>query len=249
VAAPDDVIARIVAASAGDAAAMVLALHWQQTRTVLAALGPREVARLLRGVRADRVSDFMAQVVPGLLPPVLGQLSLPEIAQLLPLLTMDGAVRVVQSLPPAAAAELLLILPTAQRMALQAAVPSAAAAGPAGGYPPQVEQAVRRSGGQVTWADPQRRSLVAEVFGRAVQVVAWDRPGAVFGPGDLQAAIGATDWRRITGLVVVTNASLEPGLAAAVREARAAGYVVEPVQWLDDRDDGALKRVLVRLAS
>lgn len=248
-AAPDDVIARIVAAKAGDAAAMVLAMHWQQSRTVLAALGPREVARLLRGVRADRVSDLMAQVPPGLLPAVLAQLALPEIAQLLPLLAMDGAVRVVQSLPPQVAAELLVMLPTAQRMALQSALPPAPPAGPAGGYGSLVEQAVRRSVGQASWADPQRRSLVTEVFGRAVQVVAWDRPGGSFGPAELQAAIGATDWRHATVLAVVTNATLEPTLPAAVREARVAGHTLEPVQWVDERDDGVLKRTLVRLAS
>jgi hypothetical protein len=248
VAAPDDVIARIVAAKAADAAAMVLALHWQQSRTVLAALGPREVARLLRGVRADRVAELMAQIPPGLLPAVLAQLALPDIAQLVPLLAMDGAVRVVQSLSPADAAELVLMLPTAHRMALQAAVPSAPVVG-SGGYASLVEQAVRRNVGQATWADSHRRSLVTEVFGRSVQVVAWDRPGGSFGPGDLQAAIGATDLRPGAVLVVLTNATLEPTLPGAVREARAAGYTVEPMQWIDERDDGALKRTLVRLAS
>jgi hypothetical protein len=89
--------------------------------------------------------------------------------------------------------------------------------------------------------------MVAEVFGRPVQVVAWDRPGKVFGQPDLSAAIGTVDWRQIAALLVVTNATLDPALPGAVREARSAGYAVEPVQWLDDRDDGTLKRILVRL--
>jgi hypothetical protein len=247
VAAPDDVIARIAAADAADAATIVLGLPWQQARAVVAAAGPREVARLLLGVRADRVQELIDHVPPQLMPAVLAQLPLAEIAQLLPLLSMEGAMRAVHSLPPGVAAELLLILPSAQRQALQAAVAEAAAAGPSGGYGTQVEQAVRRTVGRVTLLDARATSMLTEVFGRPVQVVAWDRPGKGFGEADLRAAIGTADWRQITGLLVVTNAALDPALPGAVREARVAGYAVEPVQWLDDRDDGTLKRILVRL--
>jgi hypothetical protein len=249
VTAPDDVIARIAAADAADAAMIVLALPWPQARAVIAAAGPRQVARLLLGVRADRVQELIDHIAPPLLPAVLAHVPLAEIAQLLPLLSMEGAMRAVHSLPPDVAAEVLLVLPSAQRRALQAVVAQAAAAGPSGGYGAQVERAVRRTVERVTLLDPRAMSMVTEVFGRPVQVVVWDRPGKQFGQADLRAAIGTADWRQVAALLVVTNATLDPALPGAVREARAAGYAVEPVQWLDDRDDGTLKRILVRLVS
>ena len=46
---------------------------------------------------------------------------------------------------------------------------------------------------------------------------------------------------------MLTNATLDPAVSATVREARQRGYVVEAVAWQDERDDGVLKRTLVRL--
>jgi hypothetical protein len=97
--------------------------------------------------------------------------------------------------------------------------------------------------------DPRVGSLLTEVFGRPVQILVKDRPAGSFANADLRGAIGATDWRRIAGLVIVTNAVLDPGLPAALRDARQHGFVVEVVHWEDERDDGALKRTLVRLGS
>lgn len=244
---PDDVLARIAAAHAADGAAMVLDLPWQQTRAVLAALGPREVARLLLGVRADRLAELLDRVPPEMLPAVLANLSVPEIAELLPLVPLQTAVRVATSLPPPTAANLLLALPTQHRVVLQRYLPIAAEAAPAGGYLEQAEQAVRRATGTANWLDPRGGALLTEVFGRPVLIVIRDRPSGVFSAADLLAAVGATDWRRVSGLVVVTNAALDPGVGGGLREARQRGYLVEVVQWQDERDDGLLKRTLVRI--
>jgi hypothetical protein len=243
----DEVLARIAAAPAADAAALVLDLPWPQARAVLAALGPREAARLLRGVRADRVAELLNHIAPGALPGVLAQLSVPDMAELVPLVPVEMAVHVVTHLPPEIAADLLLALPTQQRTVLQRLLPTPAGTGPTGRYQSEAEQALRRATGGVPQRD-QRGALWTEVFGRPIQVIVQDRPGALFGPQDLHAAMGATDWRTSTGLLVLTNATLEPALGAQLREARQHGYVVEALQWLDERDDGALKRILVRLA-
>jgi MgtE intracellular N domain len=244
----DEVLARIVAAPAADAAALVLDMPRPQTRAVLAALGPRETARLLRGVRADRVAELVNHIAPGALPGVLAQLSVSDIAELVPWVPVEMAVHLVTHLPPETVADLLLALPTQQRTVLQRLLPAAAAAGPTGRYQSEAEQALRRATGGVAQRD-QRGALRTEVFGRPIQVIVRDRPGAAFGPPDLHAAIGATDWRNSAGLLVLTNATLEPALGAELREARQHGYVVEALQWQDERDDGALKRILVRLAA
>jgi hypothetical protein len=246
---PEDIVARIVAADAGHAAALVLALPWQQTRAVLAALGPREVARLLSGARADRIPDLVTHISPGLLSAVLAQLTVADIAQLVPLLPMDLATRMVQHMPAATGAELLLVLPTHQRLALQDALPRHAPEGEESEYPRRVEQAVRQICGRVLWSDLVTGSLLTEVFGRPVLVVAIDRSGSRFTASDLRGVVAGTDWRHIAGLVVTTNASVDPDVGAALREARQHGFLVEAVAWQDERDDGVLKRILVRLAS
>jgi hypothetical protein len=247
VAPPEDVISRIVAAPPADAAALVLDLAWPQTRAVIAALGPREVARLLQGVRADRVAELLSHVSPGALPAVLANLSVPAVAELLPLVPVETAVRVVTHLSPEIADQLLLALPTQHRMVLQGLLRPAVSTAQAGGYADHAEQAVRRATGRVATRDPRGGGLLIEVFGRPVQVLVRDHPGGTFGSAELQAAVVATNWRHIVGLLVLTNAPLDPGLGAAVREARQHGYVVEAVPWLDERDDGVLKRMLVRL--
>ncbi len=244
-----DVVARIVAADPGHAAAIVVAMPWERGRAVLASIDPRDVARMLVGARADRVPDLVATIAPEQLPQVLANLDVMRIAALVPLLPMEGAVRVVQNMSPTAAAELLMALPTHQRLALQQALPPPAEPGSGGGgdYARRVEEAVRRVAGTATWRDPRAGTLVTEVFGRSVQVSVRDAPEAAFTGPDLHAIAAATDWRQISGLLVMTNSPLDPGLAAAAREVRGHGYLVEVLQWQDDRDEGALKRVLVRL--
>jgi Mg/Co/Ni transporter MgtE len=247
VAPSEEVVRRIVAAHAADAASFVLDLPRPQARGVLAALGPREVARLLRGVRADRVAELLDHIAPNQLPAVLAHLGVSEVAEMLTLVPVEMALRVVTQLAPDAAADLLLALPSQHRTVLQALLPPPAAVPTTGGYTDQAEQAVLRAAGRVSGRDPRSGGLLIEVFGRPIEVLIRDRPGGVFGPGDLHATIGATDWRHTAGLIVLTNATRDPGLGAAVREARQYGYVVEVLQWQDERDDGTLKRTLVRM--
>lgn len=240
-----DLLDRIVRAPADDAAAMVLELPPPIIPTALDALGPREVARMLLGVRADRVDELFGYIPAPLLPAALALLSVPQLAELVPLVTVESAVRLVAHLAPETAAALLLELPTQYRQVLRDRLPPPTPSD----YQQRVEQAVRRATGRVTSTDPRGGVVVTEVFGRPIQVVIRDRPGATFGAEDLVAVIGATDWRRVVGVVVLTNAVLDVALPAAVREARYRGYVVEVVAWQDERDDGTLKRTLVRLVA
>lgn len=225
----------------------MLDMPWPQARAVLAMLGPEQAARLLRGVRADRVADLLDLIDSDLLPAVLAQLAVPEIADLVPLVPVETAVRIVTHLAPDTAAETLLALPTQHRTVLQQRLPPPVVA--TSGYADQAEQAVRRATGTVSWCDPSGLTLLAEVFGRPVQVAVFDWPGATFGATNLYTVIGATNWQRVAGLVILTNAALAEGLGAALREARQHGYAVDAVTWRDEGDDGVLKRTLVRLFS
>jgi hypothetical protein len=202
-----ELLDRIVRAPAGDAAAMVLDLPPPIIRTVLDVLGPREVARLLLGVRADRVDELLSYVSSSLLAAALAQLSVPQVAELVPLVPVESAVRLVAHLAPDRASALLLDLPTQYRQVLWDRRPPPAPSD----YPRRAAQAVRRAAGHATPLDPRGGSLQTEVFGRPVQVVVRDRPGAVFGSADLAAAIGAAEWRRVAGVVCSDQCGARPG--------------------------------------
>ena len=115
-------------------------------------------------------------------------------------------------------------------------------------YLTMVEQAVRRVAGSVAWVDPRTGSLLAQVFGRPVLVVASRPRGSVLTAEQFNRVAAATDWRLVAGLVVLSELPPDPDVGAVVREARQRGFAVDAVQWQDERDDGVLKRVLVRLA-
>jgi hypothetical protein len=173
-----------------------------------------------------------------------------EIAQLIPLLPMERAVSLVQQMSTPAIAELLLVLPTHQRLAIQQALPPSEPPPPTEGegsdYSFRAEQAVRQIAGRVSWFEPRSGTIVTEIFGRPVQVVAWD---GAFTTNELHAVLAGTDWRRVAGLVIMIMGPPDPDVTVRVREARQQGYAVEVITWQDERDDGLLKRSLVRLAS
>jgi hypothetical protein len=171
-----------------------------------------------------------------------------EAADILVMLPIEQVVSLIQRLPPFTVAELLLALPTSERAALQEALGPLSFAETVGNdYHRAAEASLGRVANAVTWIAPRVGILLMEVFGRSVQVALRDRPGQTLGPADVHAAVVGVDWRRAHGLVVMTNARLDPALGTALREFQQRGYRVEVVAWSDDRDDGMLKRALVRL--
>jgi hypothetical protein len=171
-----------------------------------------------------------------------------QLADVVTVLPIDVAVRLVRDMSPRAAADLLLEIPTQRRASLQDAMtPSRPDEFAATVYQRQAEESILRIATRASWLDQEAGSLLSEVFGRTVQVMIRYRPDPVFTEVDLHAAAQAADWRRIVGLVVLTNAAPTPGVAVLIRELRAVGHVVDVVPWIDDRDDGSFKRALVRL--
>jgi hypothetical protein len=210
------------------------------------------VARVLTGIRVDRIAEALTRIDADLMPAVLAQLSAVQVAEMISYVPMSLALWVVQQLPRQAVADVLLVLPSQWRVPLQEALeasPTATATpteGPTNKYFEAAGAAVRRMSSNVSWLDPRVGTLVTELFGRPVQVTLRDRPDGIFAADDMRAAAGGVDWRRMSALLVLTNASLDPSLGAASRDLAQRGYIVEIVVWGDDRDDGVLKRALVR---
>src|SRR5688572_1581948 len=120
-----------------------------------------------------------------------------EAAELLSMLPMEQAVRLVQQLRPPAVAELLMALPTAQRVALQEVLGPQSYDGAVGSdYHRAAEVSLGRVATGITWLAPRVGILLIEVFGRSVQVALRDWPDRALGPPDVHAAVVGVDWRR-----------------------------------------------------
>ncbi len=245
----NDVVTRIMSANANQAASMLLGMPTVQIRAVVNELGPAEVARVVVGAHPDRKADLLGVIGSDQMPAVLSRLTVHQLADVVTVLPIDVAVRLVRDMSPRAAADLLLEIPTQRRASLQEAMaPSRPDEFAATVYQRQAEESILRIATRASWLDQAAGSLLSEVFGRTVQVMIRYRPDPVFTEVDLNAAAQAADWRRIVGLVVLTNAAPTPGVAVLIRDLRAVGHVVDVVPWIDDRDDGSFKRALVRLA-
>ena len=239
-----------MSANANQAASMLLGMPTVQIRAVVNELGPAEVARVVVGAHPDRKADLLGVIGSDQMPAVLSRLTVHQLADVVTVLPIDVAVRLVRDMSPRAAADLLLEIPTQRRASLQDAMaPSRPDEFAATVYQRQAEESILRIATRASWLDQAAGSLLSEVFGRTVQVMIRYRPDPVFTEVDLHAAAQAADWRRIVGLVVLTNAAPTPGVAVLIRDLRAVGHVVDVVPWIDDRDDGSFKRALVRLVS
>jgi MgtE intracellular N domain len=244
-----DVITQIMSASANHAANMLLGMSTVQIRAVMNDLGPADVARVVVGAHPDRKAGLLGIIASDQMPAVLSRLTVHQLAEVVTVLPIDVAVRLVRDMSPRAAADLLLEIPTQRRAALQEAMtPSRTDEFAATVYQRQAEESILRIATRVSWLDQSTGSLLSEVFGRTVQVMIRYRPDSAFTEVDLHAAAQTADWRRIVGLVVLVNATPSPGVAVLIRDLRAMGQLIEVVPWVDDRDDGSFKRALVRLA-
>lgn len=246
----NDVIAQIMSAGANQAASMLLCMPGVQIRAVINDLGPAEVARVLVGAHPDRKADLLAVIGSDRIPAVLSRLTVHQLAEVVSVLPIDVAVRLVHDMSPRTAADLLLEIPTQRRAVLQEAMtPSRPDEFAATVYQRQAEESILRIATRVSWLDQAAGNLLSEVFGRPIAVCIRYRPDTVLSETDVATVARAVDWRRIQGLVLLTNATPQAEVAPMVRDLRARGQAVEVVPWLDERDDGSFKRALVKLAS
>jgi hypothetical protein len=115
-------------------------------------------------------------------------------------------------------------------------------------YERQARESVVRAAPNVSWLDQSSCDIAADLFGRRVHVAIRFVPETGLLQVDVVRAVRHADWMGIAGMLVVTNAApAEPALLEAKHQQQ-AGRRVELIRWADRRDDGVLKRTLVRLA-
>ena len=235
-----------MSANANQAASMLLGMPTVQIRAVVNELGPAEVARVVVGAHPDRKADLLGVIGSDQMPAVLSRLTVHQLADVVTVLPIDVAVRLVRDMSPRAAADLLLEIPTQRRASLQDAMaPSRPDEFAATVYQRQAEESILRIATRASWLDQAAGSLLSEVFGRTVQVMIRYRRI----PYSRRSTFTRRPRRPTGGASLdswsLTNAAPTPGVAVLIRDLRAVGHVVDVVPWIDDRDDGSFKRALV----
>jgi hypothetical protein len=243
------VIAMLNSAGAAQGADTLLAMPADRIEVLIDEMTPTEVGRLLAGARADRKADLLSAIGPYRAPSILALFTVHQLADLVSSLPMPAAVNLVRSMNPHAAADMLMEIPTQQRLILQEEVlaPQQPQDLTSTAYHREVEESVSRIATQVTWLDQPGGHLLAEVMGRPLEIVMRHMPEAPFDGDDVRAAAGRVDWRRAVGALVLTNATPTDTVSPVIRELREHGHPINVVRWLNEGDDGILKRALVRL--
>jgi hypothetical protein len=242
------VIALLQAMPAAAAAGVLVAMPADHVEVLLAELPPAALARLLPAVEPDQRADLVAATPAGRLPAMLRALSLDDAAALLGVLDAGEAARLLGALPPEARPQLVSALPEATRRSVYAAMSTTGAGELASAvYERRAVAALARIA--TVRSRPAPRAAVTDVLGSRLLVHV--RPA---GPGPLDAEelhelVLAADWSELDAVLVVAEQTPTDRAAAHAGTIRACGYRLELLRWVDDRDDGLLKRALVRVAA
>ena len=244
-----DVIAMLNSVNPAYGVDDLLAMPAMRVEAVMAELTVAEIARLLTGSRVHRRAELLAAIGPVRGVTVLTRMPPHELAELISSLPLPVAVGVLRGMPSAASAGLLLELPTQRRAMLQEALglgqPTMEAA--VSTYYRDAEMSVVRIATGLSRLDHTPGDLMAEVMGRPFQISIRYHGDAPYNGDDLRLVATRVDWRRVMGLLVMTNATPADTIAGVTRELRHQGHAVDVVRWLNEADDGVMKRALVRL--
>ena len=244
------VVALLKSATPAQAVGTLLSMTADRIAILLTEMEPAHIARLLLAAKADQKAGLFAAIPAERAPLVLQELSMPQFADFLSGIPTQTAAQLLLAGPPRWAADVLTELPAEIRARLQAMM--------TGDQPEELSTAVYERGvadsivriaARVSWFDQRTCDLLAEVFGRIVHVAVRYRARDSLTDTEIHEAATRANWRDIAGLVVVTNLALADSAAGHARAICRTGRALELLRWIDEQDDGALKRVLVRLAS
>jgi hypothetical protein len=210
---------------------------------------PADLARILTGVAPEHQRQLIRSLPVEPLRLVLPHLSATELADVLGVVDTDTAWHILRQVPPRYAAELQAEVNEPARTALRETVPADAPVEFwAAEYEHRVAESLVRTAQRVSRLGQQTGDFVAEAFGKKVQVAVRYRPRyAALTGADVQLLGRLARWDLVVGLIVLSNMAFADDARRAAADVF-PGHRVELLHWIDGRDDGTLKRLLVQIA-
>ncbi len=241
------VIAMLKAARPAQALGILSAMPFDRVTHVTTSIEPADLTAMMLALPPDQQVELLTMIPAERRLLIFSRLSMRQFADLLPVVTPDIAAQMLADVSTATAAELLSDMPPNAAARLLPLLPRGNTVVQTM-YELRARESIVRAARNVSWLDQSSCDLAADVFGRRVQVAIRFLPDPFPVHVDVDRAASHADWRTIDGMLVVTN--VRPGELALlqVKHQQQAGRRLELVHWVDQRDDGLLKRALVRLA-
>ena len=240
------VIAMLKAAHPAQAFDVLAAMPVERFALVTTTMDPADLTAILMGIDPRRQTDLLSMLPAERRLLMFQQLSKRQLADLIPAIDPNIGVEMIAGLPTGSAAELLSSMPSATVTRLLGLLPEAGAVIRAM-YERHARESVVGAAHTVSWPDESMCDLVAEVLGHWLHVAIRFQPGPQSTPLDVDGAASDADWTSVSGMLLMTNAKPGGPSAQKALQLEQAGRKLEIVQWIDKRDDGTLKRALVRL--
>jgi hypothetical protein len=242
--------AMLLAMAPAAAAELLLAMPGERIEVLAAALPDERLGRLLVAAPAAQRYRLLGAIPTGARRVALSRLSRAEAVQLVTGLEIEMGWAVLRELPLRTAADAFAELAPATREAYRRRAPTDLPVEfDAGVYERSAATSVARIAHRVYESERRPGDLVAEVLGRPVQIaVRFVRAGPLTDLVVHDAAVTAI-WHRVLALVVLSNASADGQALHHIEAFRATGRPVVAHRWLDGRDDGDLKRLLVHVVA
>jgi hypothetical protein len=225
---------------------LLTAMPADRLRHVIAALAPRDIARLLPAMRPEFRDTVAASLSEEQLAELAELISPEQLSALVDRLPTGRLPSVAAALPDHLVIAVLAELPEERQAALREAVgPQRLGAALAVAYERAVAAALQRANAEVLVPDGvPRGTVVAHTLGRYVVVTA--------GYGDdgrraVRDAEHVAYGVRASAALSVTNHEPAEDVVRYCREARLQGRPVDAIAWVDARYDGLLKRTLATL--
>ena len=213
-------------------------------------MDPADVTRLLVAAGPDQKEDLLEALAADRIPSIVANLSTPQLVDLTTTLSPETAAGCLGTVPAHVAAGVMWELP----QAIQARLLDLVDARLRGEiilarYERSAQESIVRIASAVSWLDQTACDLLAVALNRTFQVAVRYRDRWPFTDVDVDGVVSGAAWRRIAGLVVLTNFLPSESARSRANDIRRSGRRVELLRWTDSRDVGELKRLLARMAS
>lgn len=241
-------IALLNSTSPAQAVSTIFSMTADRIAVLLTEMDPAHIARMLVAASGQRKADLFAAIPPDRASLVLQELSVPQFASFLSAVPAQMGAQVLHAGSPRWAAHILRELPPETRSQLLSATTNHTEEFSSAVYERGVTESIVRIVARASWLDQRTCDLLAEVFDKNVHIAVRYQAGEFLTGAEVDEVAARADWRYIAGLVVVTNAALADSAEEQAKAIQYSGRELKLLHWTDERDDGALKRALVRLA-
>jgi hypothetical protein len=245
-----NVIAMLRASKPADAANVFLSMTQDRIGLLMLEFEPADLARMLHSAKPAQKPGLVAAMPAERRLPVLRQLSMTQLVELIAGLPPGPAALLLSDIPPRVAAEVYAELPGELKQRLPELLGrSQPVEFWSVLYERRAAEAVVGAARRVSWLDERAGELLAEVFGKLVHVALRYRPETPLTGTDIDHAANRGNWREIAGMVLLTNVLVAESARGQIQAISDSGRPIEALHWASEADDGVFKRVLVRMTS